>query len=231
MDRMARPIHLTAQSLFTPIAPSYERWSAVLSLGQDPHWRREMVKRLQVAEGDWALDVAAGTGLITRLLEARGARVVALDLSRAMLREAARRGAPSVQATALYLPFPDAAFDALTFSYLLRYVDDPLACMRELARVVRPGGTIGMVEFGRPRRFWRPWWRLYTRAGLPLAGTVAGEGWREVGRFLGRSIDGFHDRYRDDGALSAMWRDAGLVDVRIAERSLGGGLLMWGRRP
>ena len=220
----------TARELFAPIAPNYDRWSALLSLGQDPRWRRALVERLELPPGARVLDVAAGTGLITRLLEARGHEVVALDLSAEMLTGARRRGATTVLATAEALPFADATFDGLTFGYLLRYVSDPLLTMRELARVVRPGGAIGMVEFGRPRGVWGPPWWFYTRAGLPAAGLLAGRGWTRVGRFLGPSIDRFHRRFPGD-AIAALWEAAGLTDVCVARPSLGGGLIVWARRP
>jgi demethylmenaquinone methyltransferase/2-methoxy-6-polyprenyl-1,4-benzoquinol methylase len=218
-----------AAQVFAPIAGNYDRWSAVLSLGQDPRWRSEMVSGLDLPRGARVLDVAAGTGLITRLLEQRGYEVTALDPVAPMLAGAHERGAPVVLATAEALPFPDAVFDGLTFGYLLRYVRDPLETMRELARVVKPGGQIGMVEFGRPRKVWGPPWWLYTRVGLPVLGVVAGSGWTAVGRFLGPSIDGFHRRY-PPAELRACWEQAGLTEVRVARRSLGGGLLMWGRR-
>ncbi|MPZ99980.1 MAG: methyltransferase domain-containing protein [Dehalococcoidia bacterium] len=228
--RAPHPIQRTAVELFAPLAPGYERWGALLSLGQDARWRAEMVARLDLAPGSLVLDVAAGTGLIARLVEARGCRAVAIDQSGPMLREAYRRGTPSILATAEALPVADDQFDAVTFSYLLRYVADPLTCMRELVGVLRPGGRVGMVEFGRPRGLWGPPWWLYTRIGLPAAGMVAGDGWRRVGSFLGPSIDDLHDRFPGD-ALGALWRDAGLVDVHIQRRSLGGGVLMWGRKP
>ena len=222
--------NLTAQRLFVPIAPNYDRWSAVLSLGQDPRWRRELVDQLALPSGSRVLDVAAGTGLIARLLEARGHEVVALDLIGEMLKGARQHGAIAVLATAEALPFPDMTFDGLTFGYLLRYVNDPLETMQELRRVLRPGGTIGMVEFGRPRGIWSPPWWLYTRLGLPVAGLLAGPGWSTVGRFLGPSIDLFHSQLPGEG-IAAIWKSAGLTDVRIARRSLGGGLLVWARRP
>ncbi len=218
-----------ARRLFAPIAPNYDRWSALLSLGQDPRWRGELVKQLDLPSGARVLDVAAGTGLITRLLEARGFEVVALDLSGEMLSGARRRGATTVLAAAEALPFPDATFDGLTFGYLLRYVTEPLKTMRELARVVRPGGAIAMVEFGRPRGVWGPLWWLYTRIGLPMAGFLAGPGWIRVGFFLGPSIDLFHSRFPADG-ITGLWDLAGLTEVRVARRSLGGGLLVWARR-
>src|SRR6476646_8659194 len=127
-----------ALHLFAPIATHYERWSAILSLGQDPRWRVEMIARLELPAPAPVLAVADGSGLITRLLQARGPDVVALDLSAAMLAAAYDRGASAVLATAEALPFPDATFDGLTFGYLLRYVTDPTATLRELARVVRP---------------------------------------------------------------------------------------------
>lgn len=226
----ARPIdHRFTTRLFTPIAPNYDRWSAVLSLGQDPRWRAQMVAGLDLPPTSRVLDVAAGTGLITRLLQARGDEVVSLDLNSEMLRRARLASAKAVQGAAEALPFPDDSFDGLTFGYLLRYVADPLEVMTELTRVVRRGGLIGMVEFGRPSGLWRrPWW-FYTRVGLPIAGVLAGPGWPRVGAFLGQSIDAFHERFPED-RLVELWNAAGLTDVRTAAPSLGGGLLMWGLR-
>jgi demethylmenaquinone methyltransferase/2-methoxy-6-polyprenyl-1,4-benzoquinol methylase len=108
----------------------------------------------------------------------------------------------------------------------LRYVDDPLSTMRELARVVRPGGTIAMLEFAVPRGPWRPLWELYVRVGLPLAGKAVSPGWGEVGRFLGPSIRDFHARV----SMEELWRDAGIRDVRSRRMSLGGGMIVWGTR-
>ncbi len=127
------------------------------------------------------------------------------------------------------LPFPDNAFDGLTFTYLLRYVGDQLACMRELVRVVKSGGAIGMVEFGRPKGIWGALWWLYTRLGLPAAGALIGPGWRRVGMFLGQSIDDFHRRFPGD-ALVGVWKNAGLTDVRVLRPSMGGGMIIWGRK-
>jgi demethylmenaquinone methyltransferase/2-methoxy-6-polyprenyl-1,4-benzoquinol methylase len=101
--------------------------------------------------------------------------------------------------------------------------------MNEIARVLRPGGTVGMVEFGRPRGLWRPLWWSYTRLVLPVAGSFAGEGWYRVGRFLGPSIDDFTDRHPPE-RLVGIWEAAGLEGVEVVRLSLGGGLVMWGRR-
>lgn len=225
---MAASINDTARRLFAPLAPGYERWASILSLGQDRRWRAAMVAGLGLPPGGRVLDVAAGTGSISRLLAACGHRVVALDQSWEMLTH--HRGGQAVEGQAEHLPFPDGAFDAVTFGYLLRYVDDPEECLRELARVVRPSGVLGMVEFGRPSGGWGLLWLVYTRLVLPAAALLIGSGWGEVGSFLGPSIDDFHRRYPGD-ALRWCWEAAGLLEVRTARPSLGGGLLMWGRRP
>jgi len=159
-------------------------------------------------------------------------RVVGLDQSADMLRAARDRNgtfAGLVRGRAERLPFPDASIDHVTFTYLLRYVDDPGATLRELARVVRPGGTVAMLEFGLPRGVWRPLWELHVRVGLPLAGAAISPGWHEVGRFLGPSIRGFYERLPLD-ALLELWRAAGLVDVRCRRLSVGGAVVVWGTR-
>ena len=130
------------------------------------------------------------------------------------------------------LPFPDNSFDALTFTYLLRYVADPVATLRELTRVLKPGAAIASLEFSvPPHRFWRFWWWLYTRAVLPVAGSVTGgREWGRVGRFLGPNISAHYRRYPVAWTIQA-WNDAGLVDVGVRSMSLGGGLVMWARKP
>ena len=188
-----------------------------------------MVAGLGLPAGARVLDVAAGTGSISRLMESRGLEVVAADQSGEMAEMANRRGAVTVQTTAERLPFADGAFDGVTFGYLLRYVNDVQGCLEELVRVVRRGGILGMVEFGRPAGAWRSAWWLYTRMALPAAGAVIRSGWWEVGRFLGRSIDDFTARYPPH-RLAAVWAAAGIEDVRFRRMSFGGGLVMWGRR-
>ena len=224
-----RPAH--AMALFAPLGPTYDRVGAVLSFGQDPRWRRLLVGLLP-PDGGRVLDVATGTGLVAAALVRRGFRVTGLDQSPEMLARARERfggRVELVEASADALPFPDASFDHLTFTYLLRYVDDPGATLVELARVVRPGGTIAMLEFGLPRGVWRPPWNLWVDVGLPLAGRLVSPGWHEVGRFLGPSIRGFHERHPAPELLG-LWRAAGIEDVRARHPSLGGGLLVWGRR-
>lgn len=218
-----------ALDLFSPIADDYQIWSRVLSFGQDPHWRRMLLRKMKIPKGSKVLDVAAGSGEVSRLLRRRGLLVISMDLNPRMLAEAARRGATAVLGRAEDLPFPDSTFDALTFTYLLRYVEDALACMRELVRVLRSGGEIGMVEFGRPSSIWGAMWWLYTRVGLPLAGTLIAPGWHRVGNFLGPSIDDLHRRFPGEG-LEKLWEEAGLTNIRVARPSLGGGVIMWGRK-
>src|SRR5204863_1006603 len=170
-----------------------------------------------------------GTGMVARELVAQyGCSVVGVDRSPGML-ASARGPVEFVQARAESLPFPDASFDALTFTYLLRYVDDPRATLRELARVVKPRGVVAMLEFAVPRGVWRPLWELYVRALLPAACYVVAPAWGEVGRFLGPSIRGFYEQLPLD-ALLTLWRDAGLADVRARRLSLGGGVVVWGVR-
>ena len=179
------------RQLFAGIAPEYEWMGAVLSFGQDPRWRRSLVSRVDAPRGASVLDVASGTGLVARALAARGYRVTSLDASEQMLRSGQPAG-PRVVALAEGLPFADAGFAALTFTYLLRYVDDPAATMRELARVVTPGGVIASLEFHVPGARWaRAAWRPYTRYVMPLVGSVVSPAWAGTARFLSRSIDGY----------------------------------------
>jgi demethylmenaquinone methyltransferase/2-methoxy-6-polyprenyl-1,4-benzoquinol methylase len=192
-----------------------------------------MVEAVSARPSDRVLDVATGTGLVARALVRRyGCSVVGLDQSAEMLGRARAVVGPSVelvQGEAERLPFEDASFDALTFTYLLRYVDDPAATMRELARVVRPGGRIAMLEFYVPSGFWHPLWVLYTRVGLPVLGRLVSREWYDVGRFLGPNIASFWQRHPLDSVVS-MWRAAGIDSVSARVMSVGGGVVMWGTR-
>ena len=220
-----------ARELFAPLGPSYDRVGAALSFGQDPRWRRFLVLRLPDGGGA-VLDVATGTGLVAAELLGRGFRVTGVDQSPEMLAGARQRFGDSVElveASAESLPFADAAFDHLTVTYLLRYVDDPGATLHGLARVVRPGGIVASLEFGLPGGVARPAWELYMRAGLPLAGRLLRNGWREVGDFLGNSIRSFWETYPLEKQLT-LWSAAGIEDVAARRLSLGGGVVIWGRR-
>ena len=229
-----------AQDLFTPLPARYDRLAEILSFGQNGRWRRAMVDQIAPAPGAVVLDVASGTaGVAIQLARRTTARVVGVDLTERMLGQGrvnvARAGLASriglVAGRGEQLPFPDASFDALTFTYLLRYVDDPQATLTELARVVRPGGRVASLEFCvPPSPFWRAAWWLYTRTLLPLGGLLTGgREWFAVGRFLGPNISGHYRRYPVDWTVQA-WRNAGFTDVGVTVMSLGGGLVMWGTR-
>jgi demethylmenaquinone methyltransferase / 2-methoxy-6-polyprenyl-1,4-benzoquinol methylase len=236
VDIPTRTTH--ARELFAPLGPSYDRYARLLSFGQDPRWRSFLVSRVP-PEAQRVLDVASGTAAVAiELARAEPTRrVVGIDQSPEMLAAGRERvGRAGLggrielrEARAEALPFADGGFDALTFTYLLRYVDDVPSTLRELVRVVRPGGTVAMLEFGLPRGAWRPLWEVYVRVGLPAAGAVVSPGWSEVGRFLGPSIRGFYERWPEPSLLDA-WRTAGVTDVHSRRLSLGGGLVVWGRR-
>jgi demethylmenaquinone methyltransferase / 2-methoxy-6-polyprenyl-1,4-benzoquinol methylase len=228
-----------ARRLFAPLAESYDRGATFLSFGQDPRWRRFLVSRVDVGSHDEVLDVATGTAAVAiELIRRRGCRVVGVDQSAEMLAAGRQRVEEAgvtdrislVESRAEALPFAAGRFDALTFTYLLRYVDDPAATLRELARVVKPGGAVAGLEFSIPgRAVPRALWDFYVDTGLPALGRLASPGWHEVGQFLGRSIRDFYDRYPLDRVLT-LWRDAGIADVRARPLSFGGGVVIWGRR-
>lgn len=237
MPRDQRKRH--ALQLFEGLPDRYDELGAALSFWQDPRWRRAMVAAVRAGPEDRVLDVATGTGLVAQQLVHRyRCRVVGLDQSAAMLSRAEAKLAADpqlsgrvelVQGEAERLPFADAEFDHLTFTYLLRYVDDPAATLRELARVVKPGGRIACLEFCVPRgpMLWA--WRLYTRVGLPALGRLAGRDWYTVGRFLGPSIEDFYRRWPLPSQLE-LWRSAGIGATRGRRMSLGGGVVIWGVR-
>ena len=227
-----------AQALFAPLGETYDRYARLLSFGQDPRWRSFLVERIGATPEETVLDVACGTAAVSlELVRRYGCRVVGVDQSAAMLaagRERVRAAGLSGrielrEGRAEELPFADASFDALTFTYLLRYVDDPAATMREVARVVRPGGRVAMLDFFVPSGLARPAWELYVRAGLPVLGRAISPGWGEVGCFLGPNIRAFWAEHPVE-EIAGAWRDAGISDVQGRRLSLGGGLVLWGRR-
>jgi demethylmenaquinone methyltransferase/2-methoxy-6-polyprenyl-1,4-benzoquinol methylase len=234
VDPSARKQH--AVELFAGLPRHYDRAGAALSFGQDPRWRAAAVAAVEVGPDDRVLDVATGTGMVAAaLVRQRGCHVTALDQSADMLAGLRARLASDpalaeriepLQGEAESLPFEDGAFDALTFTYLLRYVDDPAATLRELARVVKPGGSVAMVEFGVPARpLLRALWRLYTRIAMPALGRLLSRDWQEVGRFLGPSIEGFYERYPLPRVVE-LWEQAGFADVGVRRMSFGAGLVM-----
>ncbi len=229
-----------AQDLFTPLPARYDRLAEVLSFGQNGRWRRAMIDQVTPADGGVILDVASGTaGVAIALAKRTTAKVVGADLTEQMLRRGQRNVAAAGLAERItltcgraeQLPFPDASFDALTFTYLLRYVDDPQATLTELGRVVKPGGRVASLEFATPPApFWHAAWWLYTRTLLPAGGLLTGgREWLDVGRFLGPNISAHYRRFPVDWTVRA-WQAAGFTNVGTRHMSLGGGLIMWGTR-
>ena len=157
---------------------------------------------------------AAGKTFDKKFLEAGLDRRVELDLARAE-----------------ELPFADGGFDAISFTYVLRYVGDPAATIAELARALRPGGVMAGLDFYvPPNAVWRAAWWLYTRAVLPPAGMLlGGRAWWDVGRFLGPNISAHYGRWPVRRLLVA-WEAAGMIDVQWRVMSLGGGIVMWGTK-
>jgi len=229
-----------AQQLFSSLPKRYDRLAEILSMGQNGRWRRAMVDHIAPTSPALILDVASGTaGVALQLATRTSSHVVGVDLTRNMLARGQVNVAEAgmterislVAGRAEQLPFADGTFDALTFTYLLRYVDDPRATLSELARVVKPGGAVASLEFLLPpSRFWRFWWWLYTRIALPLGGWfTGGREWFRVGRFLGPNISQHYRKYPLSWTEEA-WREAGFENVGIRVMSLGGGLVMWGTR-
>ena len=235
-----RPSKEETLRLFSGLPRRYDLAGALLSFGQDPRWRRAMVREVQARPGDRVLDVATGTGMVAQALVRRyGCTVVGLDQSPEMLSGAQAKldrdpqlasNVELVRGEAESMPFADGEFDHLTFTYLMRYVEDPGATLTELARVVKPGGRIASLEFMLPPNpIARALWRAYTRLAMPVLGRLISRDWYEVGRFLGPSITGFYERLPLDRQLE-LWRDAGVRDAQARVMSLGGGVVIWGTR-
>jgi demethylmenaquinone methyltransferase/2-methoxy-6-polyprenyl-1,4-benzoquinol methylase len=229
-----------AIELFSGLPPRYDALAEVLSFGQNARWRHELVSHLSVHHPGSVLDVATGTaGVAIALAAATDARITGVDISEAMLERGRQRvegaglaGRISLQvARAEALPHHQESFDAVSFTYLLRYVADPAAAVAELARVIRPGGHMASLDFYVPPNLgWRIAWRAYTRTLLPAAGLLlGGRSWWDVGRFLGPNIER-HYRSWPVARIVGAWKAAGMVDVAWRAMSLGGGLVMWGTK-
>jgi len=235
-----RPSKEETLRLFAGLPRRYDLAGALLSFGQDPRWRRAMVRGIQAMPGDRVLDVATGTGMVAEALVRRyGCTVVGLDQSSEMLSGAQAKldrdprlasSIELVRGEAESLPFGDGEFDHLTFTYLLRYVDDPGATLTELARVVKPGGRIASLEFMLPPNpIARVLWRGYTRLCMPVLGRLISRDWQEVGRFLGPSITDLYTRLPLDRQLE-LWSGAGVDRPEARVMSFGGGVVIWGTR-
>lgn len=217
------------RSMFSDIAPRYDAANDVLSLGIHRLWRAEAVRRAQVKPGDRVLDCATGTGdLALAFARAVGptGRVVATDFCAAMLERApakAARAGLSItfeEADALALPYPADAFDVASMAFGIRNVDDPRRCLRELARVVRPGGRVAVLEFGQPEGVFGAAYRQYARSVLPAIGHLV-TGRRKAYEYLPRTAQAFPSGDR----FLALMDDSGAYSDRRAHPLLFG--LAW----
>jgi demethylmenaquinone methyltransferase / 2-methoxy-6-polyprenyl-1,4-benzoquinol methylase len=197
------------------------------------------VDRVTVGPDAHVLDVATGTAAVAVELATRtGCRVTGIDQSADMLAQGRRAVDAAglgdkitlMQGEAERLPFPDASFDALTFTYLLRYVADPGATLRELARVVRTGGVIASLEFGVPPSLVaRLGWRAFSGVVAPLAGRAMSPGWGHAMSYLRTSIPDFW-RAHPMSEVVDMHRAAGIEDLRVKRLTFGAAVVIWGVR-
>lgn len=229
-----------AVKLFCRLPERYDLLAEVLSFGQNGRWRAELVKHVIADDPPRVLDVATGTaGVAVAMARRSNAHITGVDVSEDMLAIGRQRvdaagldGRIDLEAArAEELPFAEGTFDAISFTYVLRYVGDPAATIGELARTLRPGGVMAGLDFFVPSNpFWHAAWWLYTRVVLPVAGLLlGGRAWWDVGRFLGPNISGHYRRWPLRRLLDA-WDAAGMVDVRFRVMSLGGGIVMWGMK-
>lgn len=229
-----------AVQLFRELPDRYDLLAEVLSFGQNARWRKEVVRRITGLNPQRVLDVATGTaGVAIAIAKQCRATVIGIDVSEEMLAVARRRVDAAGLGGRIQLekgraeapPFAGGSFDAVSFTYVLRYVADPAATIAELARTVRPGGVMAGLDFFVPANpLWHTAWWLYTRLVLPVAGLVlGGPAWWRVGRFLGPSISSHYGRLPVQRIVEA-WHAAGMRDVEYRAMSLGGGLVMWGTK-
>lgn len=213
-------------SMFDGVARRYDITNTVLSFGQDRRWRRSTRIAVGAGPGERVLDLAAGTAVSTVEFARSGALSVAADFSLGMLRAGAHRKVPLVAADALRLPFADAAFDAVTILFGLRNLTDPVAGLREMARVVRPGGRLVVCEFSTPT--WLPFrvvYLNYLMRALPGVARIVSSN-PEAYRYLAESIRAWPDqqglarKIAEAGWSEVAWRDltGGVVAVHRATR-------------
>jgi demethylmenaquinone methyltransferase/2-methoxy-6-polyprenyl-1,4-benzoquinol methylase len=206
------------EAMFDRISPVYDTMNHVMTAGLDRRWRR-LTAEAVVAPGDEVLDACCGTGDLALAAERAGGRVTGLDFSERMLERARRKSASVrwVRGDALALPFADGSFDAATVGFGIRNVEDLEAGLRELVRVLRPGGRLGCLEITRPRGLLRPFFRLWFDGLVPLAGKVLPGG--AAYTYLPASVR----RFPGPEDLAELMRRAGFEDVRW--RLLGGGIV------
>lgn len=198
------------RSMFDRIAPVYDAMNRVMTAGLDRRWRRLAVERV-VRPGDRVLDACCGTGELSLEAERHGGRVVGLDFSERML-ERARRKSETVEwlrGDVLALPFADGSFDAATVGFGVRNVADLELALRELRRVLRPGGRLAVLEITRPRGGLRPFFSVWFDRVVPLLGRVLPGG--RAYTYLPASVR----RFPDAEELVAILGRAGFAEVRV----------------
>ncbi len=206
------------RAMFDRIAPVYDAMNRVFTMGLDGRWRR-LAAASAVRPGDRVLDAACGTGDLALAALALGGHVTGVDFSERMLERARRKSDAIdwVRGDVLALPFDDAAFEAATIGFGIRNVDDLDAGLRELARVVRPGGRLAVLEITRPRGVLRPFFRLWFDVLIPLAGKALPGG--AAYSYLPASVR----RFPGPDDLADALRRAGFADVGY--RLLAGGIV------
>jgi demethylmenaquinone methyltransferase/2-methoxy-6-polyprenyl-1,4-benzoquinol methylase len=184
------------REMFSSIAGRYDVTNVVLSFGLDHWWRRVTVRAGRTGPGMRVLDCATGTGDLALAFRRTGAQVVGTDFCAPMLgpaREKAKAAGLDVTfevADALALPYPDVSFDLASISFGIRNVDDPVRCLREMARVVKPGGRVLVLEFGQPHGLWGALYRFYSRVVMPFVGGLL-TGNRAAYQYLPRTAAAF----------------------------------------
>jgi len=218
------PAGPTIQRMFAEVADGYDRANRVLSLGVDQRWRRRAVAVAALRAGESVLDVCSGTGDLALLMARHGARVVGADFCAPMLRHARRKAAGAeapprfLAGDALALPFANAAFDLCTVAFGIRNVEDPVAALREMARVTKPGGRVVVLEFCRPRvPLFAHAYLFYFRRVLPTLGRWISGASNGAYRYLPDSVMTFPER----AAFLELMARAGLRAPRQAILSGG----------
>jgi demethylmenaquinone methyltransferase / 2-methoxy-6-polyprenyl-1,4-benzoquinol methylase len=204
--------------MFDRIAPVYDAMNRVMTAGLDRRWRRITVEQV-VRKGDRVLDACCGTGDLAVAARSRGADVVGLDFSEAMLERARAKSSEIewIRGDVLALPFGDASFDAVTVGFGVRNVDDLEAGLRELRRVLCPGGRVGILEITRPRGLVAPFYRLWFDRVVPLLGKVLPGG--SAYTYLPASVR----RFPGPEELAALLEGSGFAAVRF--RLFAGGIV------
>ena len=198
--------------MFDRISPSYDRVNRLMTFNADQRWRRELVRRLRIGPGDLVLDLACGTGDFAEICRRARATAVGLDFSRGML-NAANRRFPGlgvfVQGDALRLPFADGSFTAAVSGFALRNFVAIPPVLDELARVLKPGGRVGLLEVDKPRnRVVAAGHGLYFNRVVPVVGGLIAD--RKAYRYLPQSAS----YLPPEAELRAMLETAGFVSIR-----------------